>query len=157
VPIFAAVIVPVAGAQHRHGRHEMAGDPAHAADMQVFHRLLEHRAEIRRQVTNIPGGVDTLTESDAPEIAALLQQHVDAMIARVKEGRGIHLRDPLFREIFRHAHSIAVTVDRTAAGVRVVETSNDPYVVKLLQAHASVVSAFLANGHAEMMKDHPLP
>jgi hypothetical protein len=30
-------------------------------------------------------------------------------------------------------------------------------VVKLLQAHASVVSAFLANGHVEMMKDHPLP
>jgi len=27
----------------------------------------------------------------------------------------------------------------------------------LLQAHADVVSAFLANGHAEMMKDHAVP
>jgi hypothetical protein len=39
----------------------------------------------------------------------------------------------------------------------VVETSTDPYVVKLLQAHAEVVNGFIANGHAEMMKNHPLP
>jgi hypothetical protein len=41
--------------------------------------------------------------------------------------------------------------------VRVVETSQDPYVVKLLQAHAEVVSAFIANGRSEMMKNHTLP
>ena len=29
--------------------------------------------------------------------------------------------------------------------------------VKLLHAHAEVVSAFLANGRAEMMKNHPVP
>jgi hypothetical protein len=37
------------------------------------------------------------------------------------------------------------------------ETSKDAYVVKLLQAHAEVVSAFLANGMSEMMKNHPVP
>jgi hypothetical protein len=41
--------------------------------------------------------------------------------------------------------------------VRVIETSKDAYVVKLLQAHAEVVSAFLANGMSEMMKNHPVP
>jgi hypothetical protein len=41
--------------------------------------------------------------------------------------------------------------------VRVIETSQDAYVVKLLQAHAEVVSAFIANGHAEMMKNHAVP
>lgn len=45
----------------------------------------------------------------------------------------------------------------TANGVRVIETSTDAWVVKLLHAHAEVVSAFLANGMAEMMKNHPLP
>jgi hypothetical protein len=45
----------------------------------------------------------------------------------------------------------------TAGGVRVIETSKDAYVVKLLQAHAEVVSAFLANGMSEVMKNHPLP
>jgi len=38
----------------------------------------------------------------------------------------------------------------------VIETSQDAYVVKLLQAHAGVVSAFLANGMSEMMKNHPV-
>jgi hypothetical protein len=45
----------------------------------------------------------------------------------------------------------------TRDGVRVIETSDDPYVVKLLQTHAEVVSAFIANGRSEMMKNHPLP
>ena len=33
----------------------------------------------------------------------------------------------------------------------------DAHVVKLLQAHADVVAAFIANGRSEMMKNHPLP
>jgi hypothetical protein len=45
----------------------------------------------------------------------------------------------------------------TAGGVRVVETSKDAYVVKLLHAHAEVIGAFLANGMSEMMKNHPVP
>lgn len=45
----------------------------------------------------------------------------------------------------------------TPGGVRVVETSADAYVVKLIQAHAEVVSAFIANGRSEMMKNHALP
>jgi high-affinity K+ transport system ATPase subunit B len=39
----------------------------------------------------------------------------------------------------------------------VSEASRDPYVVKLIQAHAQVVSAFIANGRSEMMKNHPVP
>lgn len=38
-----------------------------------------------------------------------------------------------------------------------IETSKDAYVVKLLQAHADVIGAFLANGRSEMMKNHPVP
>jgi hypothetical protein len=36
-------------------------------------------------------------------------------------------------------------------------TSHDPYAVRLIQAHAEVVSAFIANGRSEMMKNHPVP
>ena len=32
----------------------MMGDSAHAADMQVFHQLFDHRTEIKRQVL-LPG------------------------------------------------------------------------------------------------------
>jgi len=45
----------------------------------------------------------------------------------------------------------------TTTGVRVIERSQDAYVVKLLQAHADVVTALIANGRSEMMKNHPLP
>ena len=55
------------------------------------------------------------------------------------------------------ADRIEARHELTAGGVRVVETSQDPYVAKLLQAHAEVVSAFIANGRSEMMKNHPLP
>jgi hypothetical protein len=77
--------------------------------------------------------------------------------ASVKEARPIHQRDPLFREIFRHTDQIEAQYERTPKGVRVVETSRDPYVVKLIQAHAQVVSAFIANGRSELMKNHPVP
>jgi hypothetical protein len=143
-----------------HGGHcgrGMMGDGAHGADMLVFHHLFEHRTEITRQVVLRGDGVETVTESRNPEVTRLLQTHVAAMLARVKEGRPIHRRDPLFAELFRYADRIKASYESTAGGVRAVETSEDPYVVKLLQAHAEVVSAFLANGWSEMMKNHPVP
>ena len=157
-----ALIVVLAGfgvgasAQRGGGRGMMHAGP-HQADMQTFHQLFEHRAEITRQVTQLPNGVETVTESDNPEVTRILQAHVDAMVSRVKDGSAIHRRDPLFREIFQYSDRIEARVRRTAKGVHVVETSQDPYVAKLIQAHAEVVNGFIANGHAEMMKDHPVP
>ena len=48
----------------------MMGDGAHAADMQVFHQLFDHRAEISRQVFTREDGVETVTESKNPEVTA---------------------------------------------------------------------------------------
>ena len=135
----------------------MMGDGAHAADMQLFHQLFEHRAEIHRQVLMREDGIETVTESKNPEVTRLLQTHVASMLARVKERRPIHQRDPLFVELFKNADLIEARHELTASGVRVIETSKDAYVVKLVQAHAEVVSAFLANGMSEMMKNHPVP
>jgi hypothetical protein len=47
--------------------------------------------------------------------------------------------------------------EQTPNGVRVVETSTDPYVAKLIQAHADVVTGFIRNGRSELMKNHPVP
>jgi hypothetical protein len=103
----------------------MMGDGAHAADMQVFHQLFAHRAEITRHVLDREDGVETVTESSNPEVTRLLQTHVASMLARVKEGRPIHRRDPLFAELFRYADRIDAKLELTAGGVRVVETSQD--------------------------------
>ena len=135
----------------------MMGDGGHAADMQLFHQLFAHRSEITRNVVMRPDGIETVTESMNADVTRLLQTHVTSMLARVKDGRPIHQRDPLFAELFHYADKITAEYEATTRGVRVVETSHDSYVVKLLQAHADVVSDFIANGRSEMMKNHPVP
>lgn len=139
------------------GKGGFGKDAAHQADMEVFHFLLDHRKEIDRKVTNIDKGIETLTESKNPQIVEKLQNHVESMYKRVKEKRPIHARDPLFAEVFRHADQITMKLEKTKNGVKVVETSDDPYVAKLIQAHAEVVNLFLKNGRAEMVKDHAVP
>jgi hypothetical protein len=126
----------------------------HGADMMGIHFLFAHRDSIARMVTEIPGGVQTVTESDDPGVTAQVQEHVQAMYARLKEGRSINARDPLFSALFRNADKIDVRIEKTPKGLRVIETSTDAEVVNLIRRHAQVVSLFIANGMPEMMKSH---
>jgi hypothetical protein len=50
-----------------------------------------------------------------------------------------------------------MTVGKTETGVKVPETSGEPYVAKLIQAHAAVVTKFVEKGHAEARENHPVP
>ena len=102
-------------------------------------------------------GVETVTESDDPAIVAKLQEHVAAMYKRVERPSPIRMRDPLFREIFRHTKQIEMKFETTDKGLRVTESSQDPYVATLIKAHAKVVSAFVARGFAEAQQMHPIP
>jgi hypothetical protein len=133
------------------------GDASHAKDMQVFHYLFANRDKIRRDVTLLPTGIETVTESDDPAVVEQLKGHVAAMIARMEQGRPIHARDPLFAELFRNAKHVSVRVEPLPAGVRVTEVSHDEYTVKLLHEHARVVTLFLENGMREMHRQHPVP
>ena len=83
----------------------MAGDPQFEADREMFHFLLSHRESITRNVKAIPNGVETLTESDDPEVADMIRRHVESMHRRLADGRPIHMRDPLFAAVFAHATS----------------------------------------------------
>lgn len=169
IPRIAVGLLVVAGlliaspvaAQPGRGRGPMGrgpgGDPAFAADRDLFHDLLEHRADIRREVKKTDQGVETLTESDKPAVAAAIHKHVGSMEKRVKEKRPIHLRDPLFAEVFRHTDKIKFVYEKTEKGMRVTETSDDAYVVRLIQAHADVVSLFIKNGFDEVRRNHDVP
>ena len=135
----------------------MGHDVEHQADMELFHYLLDNRSLIRRSVENLPEGVETLTESDDSQVANGIKEHVRSMYGRVKENRPIHLRDPLFQEIFNNANKIRMVLEETENGMRVRETSGDPWVAKLIQEHAKVINLFLANGRSEVGRDHALP
>ena len=147
------------GAQ-QHGQGpggEHADDDRHEEDHVVFQFLLENHKKIKRTVKELPNGVETLTESDTPEIAAKIKEHVEWMEYRVENTNPIRMRDPLFAEIFKHTDKIKMVHEDTEKGVKVTETSDDPYVAKLIQAHAKVVSGFVERGFAEAMKNHAVP
>lgn len=132
-------------------------DARQSADMEVFHFLLENHQKIDRTVKDLANGIEAITESNDPKVAAKIKEHVDAMEWRIEKTSPIRRRDPLFNELFRHTSKIKMKVEETAKGVKVTETSDDPYVAKLLQAHARVVSKFVKDGFAEAMKNHPVP
>jgi hypothetical protein len=134
------------------GGHGMG--PGGGADMMGIHFLFAHRDDIRRSVANVARGVRTTTESDDPNVAAQLREHVRAMYARVKEHRPINAGDPLFAALFKNADKIDVRIQDTPKGLIVTETSSDAEVASLIRRHAEVVNLFLANGMHEMMQSH---
>ncbi len=127
------------------------------ADMRQIHTLLASHDAIQRTVRKLPNGIETVTTSSDPQIAALLPEHVNAMYARLKEGRLIRGFDPLFVELFRSADRIEATIEPLKNGVRVVETGKDAHAIRLIQAHADAVDGFVKDGMAAMHRTHPVP
>jgi hypothetical protein len=135
----------------------MGTDAAMRIDQDVFHYLLERHERIRREVKNLDNGVETITESDDEAVSSMIQEHVAAMHERVKTGRGLRFWDELFVAIFKNHDKIKMVVENTEHGVKVTETSDDAYTVKLIQAHAVVVSKFVKRGFDEAHENHPVP
>ena len=126
-------------------------------DRDIFHHLLQHHEKITRTVTLLENGVKTVTESNDPEIAAKIQEHVASMHQRIENGRPIRMWDELYQAVFQDAEKIEMEIENTTGGVTVIETSKDPAVVKLIQAHAEVVSGFAKHGFDEARKNHQPP
>jgi hypothetical protein len=74
-------------------------------EMSAIHSLLSNHEKIRRTVKDIPNGVETITTSSDPKLAAVIREHVGQMKQRIESGEAIRQGDPLFREIFaNHEH-----------------------------------------------------
>lgn len=152
--VFAATLLAAvsANAQMMHGANE-----SQRKDMVTIHSLMAVNKSVKRTVTKLPNGVKTVTESDDPKVAALIQEHVAAMQKRMKEGQPIRMWDPLFAELFSNHQWVKLDISKTAKGMAVTETSEDAYVVKLIHEHAKAVDGFVADGMAGMHKEHPAP
>src|SRR5437879_10114221 len=55
------------------------------ADMSSYMKLFDRHADLRRTVEAVDGGVRTTTESDTPELIALLQTHVSSMYSHLNQ------------------------------------------------------------------------
>jgi YHS domain-containing protein len=126
-------------------------------NMQTIHALFDHHDKITRTVKNTENGVETLTESDDPKVQTLIAEHAWAMQKLLESRQPIRQWDPLFAELFKYADKIKLQITRTPKGVKVIESSSDAYVVKLVQAHAQGVSEFVKEGMPSMHKTHELP
>ncbi len=155
---FALTVPAQQQQQQGQGQGRMGGmGQGQPQDMKTIHALFDGHKQITRTVTETTNGVETLTESNDPKLQALLKEHVRAMQQRLVKHQPIRQWDPLFAELFKQADKIRMEVSATTKGMKVVETSADAYVVKLIQAHARGVSEFAKEGMAVMHKEHPLP
>ncbi|MEQ1759714.1 MAG: hypothetical protein ABL986_15465 [Vicinamibacterales bacterium] len=133
------------------------GDPGRVEAMSLMgeiHDLFMSHDRMTRTVANLPNGIRTVTESTDPRVAQLLIAHVVSMNARVEKGDdpGLPIESPALRAIFKNHESIRTTLETTATGIVVMQTSTDPATVALLQQHASEVSSFVDEGMAAMHK-----
>ena len=122
----------------------MDGD--NGGDMRVIHQLFANHDQIRRSVKDVPGGVQTLTESDNPEISALIQQHVTSMHQRLEDGRWFAMMSRTLPILFRNADRYQRQSQTVPNGMAVTKTSDDAELAEVLREHAQEVSQFVRDG-----------
>ncbi len=122
------------------------------ADMEVVHELLTAHEAIDRTVTLLPDGVRTLTESDDPLVASYIREHVLSMNERLSNGEIFNMNSPTIPIIFENADRIRTEIEETPNGVAFTQTTDDPELVPVLQAHAEEVSEFVLDGMEAMMR-----
>jgi hypothetical protein len=107
-----------------------------------------------RTVTNLADGIRTVTESNDPQVAKLIRDHVASSRKQVDTGidPGLPIESPALRAIYANYDKIVTTVEATEKGVVVVQTSTDAQVVAALQQHAAEVTEFIKDGMAAMHK-----
>ncbi|MEZ5824694.1 MAG: hypothetical protein R3C97_08140 [Geminicoccaceae bacterium] len=135
------------------GLRGLDATPEESAELAHMFRNFEL---IDREVTNLPGGIRTVTRSDDAEVMATLVSHVSGMIARIDEGRDpkVFIQSPTLDILFERHASIETGIEVTDEGIVVTQTSGDPEIVEALQTHAGEVTAMADRGMAavhEMM------
>ncbi|MCU0515315.1 MAG: hypothetical protein MUC60_00360 [Oscillatoria sp. Prado101] len=128
----------------------MMGGGMMGGDMGIIHQMFANHNQIRRTVEEIPGGIRSTTESDSPEIAALIQQHVPTMYKRLDEGRELSMISPTLPVMFRNANRYQRKLEKTPKGVTVTETSQAPDMVAVIREHAHEVDGFVSQGMSAM-------
>lgn len=125
---------------------------ASTADMSGYMEMFSRHTEITRTVEEIPGGVRTTTQSNAPDLAAQLHGHVSSMYSHVGQGTEVMCMSQSLPTLFRNARGYRRQLTLTPTGVIAEETSNDPAITEAIRAHAREVTGFVRDGMPAMMQ-----
>ncbi|MHA1189323.1 MAG: hypothetical protein ACTSSQ_02510 [Alphaproteobacteria bacterium] len=129
--------------------------PEESAELAIMFRNFD---TITRQVTNMPNGIRSVTNSSDEEVMANLVSHVSGMIARVEnlDDPQIMIQSPTLDIFFARGDGIQSEIEVTDEGIVVVQTSDDPEIVAALHTHAAEVSEMADRGmqavHEMMMR-----
>jgi hypothetical protein len=124
-------------------------------DRSIWQSLVRDHASIRREVRELANGVEAITESDDPDVAARIRNHAFAMQRRMRDGSRVRQWDPVFVALFDRHDAVRIDVNATEKGVHIIETSDDPEVVRILQSHAAGVSDMVKRGSDAARNETP--
>ena len=148
---------------HGHSEHDevnmpgLQGIDTTEAEINDLKTIFKNHKEIKRTVTNLDNGIKTETYSDNEEIRAAIVNHVTLMVTRIQENRNpkVMIQSPTLDKLFNNFDKIETAIELTDTGIAVIQTSEDPKVVKLLQTHASEINDMVEKGmraiHERMM------
>jgi len=136
---------------HKHDEVNMPGLQSKDTTEQEVRDLNEifwsHKG-ISRVVSNITDGIVTTTEAEDETLRDAIISHVSMMVTRLEEGKNpeVIIQSPTLDALFAVHNEIDTEIELTDTGVRVIQTSSNPRVVALLQAHAAEVSDMSERG-----------
>ncbi|HTX96521.1 MAG TPA: hypothetical protein VME67_17645, partial [Mycobacterium sp.] len=125
---------------------------ASPADMSLYMDMFNRHTEITRAVEEIPGGVRTTTQSNAPDLAAQLRAHVSSMYSHLDQGSEVMCMSQSLPTLFRNAGGYRRQLTLTPTGVIIEETSDDPALTDAIRTHAREVTGFVRDGMPAMMQ-----
>ena len=123
-----------------------------AVDMSRYTEMFNRHSEITRTVEEIPGGIRTTTQSNAPDLVARLQAHVSSMYSHLDHDVEVMCMSGSLPTLFRHPNGYRRQLTFTPTGVIAEETADDPALTQAIRAHAQEVTGFVRDGMPPMMR-----
>ena len=153
----------VKGHTHKHDEVNMPGlQGKDTTDQEVndLKEIFRSHKGIIRVVSNLENGIVTTTEAENKTLREAIVSHVTMMVTRLQEGKNpeVIIQSPTLDSLFDFYEEIDTEIELTDKGIKVIQTSTNPKVIKLLQKHAAEVSDMSKRGmeavHERMMKNN---
>ncbi|MGC8697096.1 MAG: hypothetical protein ACP5Q0_01370 [Halothiobacillus sp.] len=144
------------GSNHRYQRGR-GSDESHRQDQALFKQLLAQHGALKRVSEILPNGIRVQTTSEDPELARVIQEHVEGMKRRFANDRSIRSWDLLFVALFDYRHDIDMAYHNIATGVEAVLTAQEPKLIELIHAHNKTLHQFTDYGFEASKNASPAP